>query len=183
MFGAFLWDLAADAPKIDLSSPETGKLLRDSDAAVAYRAAWGLVLQGEAAIAWLKSRLLTAPSPEAVAKAFAGLDDDDIRAREAAFQDLLRFGPVVESELRAKLLAKPPEQLRRPMEDLLRRIEGPVAGSPYLVERSRSLFVLETVGGAAAAQLLEEISKNGKSPWERTEAAASLRRMNERVRR
>jgi len=176
-----VWDLAALATAD--AAPDAAKAFRDTDATIAYRAAWGLVGQGDAAVTTLKSRLLTPPTPEAVAKAFTRLDDDDIRVRETAFQELLGYGPAVEADLRAKLLANPPEALRRPLEDLQRRLAGPVAGSPYLLERTRTLFVLETIGSASAIEVLGELFRSGKSSFERTEAAAALQRLRSRPKR
>lgn len=170
-----IWDLSALATAAKV--PDAAKALRDVDATAAYRASWGLVLQGDAGVAWLKPRLLTPPAPEAVAKAFTALDDDDIRVREAALQELLGYGPAIAAEVQSKLLASPPEQIKRPLEEIKRRLDGPVAGSPYLMERTRSIFVLETIGTAAAISVLEELSRGGKSGLERTEAAAALKRL------
>jgi len=170
-----IFDLAALATVEKV--PDAAKALCDANATAAYRASWGLVLQGDAGVAWLKPRLLTPPAPAAVAKAFAGLDEDDIRVRESAFQELLGYGPAIQTDVLTKLQGNPPEQLKRPLEDLQRRLEGPVAGSPYLLERTRSIFVLETIGSAAAVAVLEELSRSGKSGLERTESAAALKRL------
>jgi hypothetical protein len=45
------------------------------------------------------------------------------------------------------------------------------------MERTRSIFVLETIGSAAAAAVLEELSRSGKSALERTESGAALKRL------
>jgi hypothetical protein len=114
-----------------------------------------------------------------VAQLFLDLNSDDFERREKATNELDALKETAEPALRRALESSPDAEVRQRAEALLKKLEG----EPRTRERvrlSRSLEVLERIGGTASKRLLKSLSEGATDAWLSEEATASLERMARR---
>ncbi len=163
-----LWDVSdllkkAQPKPSRLSSTELDALwtdLADEDAAKAYRAIQTLIQAGEQARRFLSDHLKPARSadPKHLARLIADLDSKEFAVREKAGAELRKFEEFAEPALRRTLQGQPSLELRRRVESLLQRLEGPVTSAETL-RGLRAVEVLEHLGSSEARQALERLAE------------------------
>lgn len=152
--------------------------LAGADAARAYRSIWALALRPVQAVALLKERLhpATAPSPQRIARLLTDLDDDNYDVRQAAMAELQRASDLVRPALERTRKSRPPLEVRRRVEQLLKRLDNPFL-SPQRLRMIRALEVLENAGTPEARRLLERFARGAPESRLAREARASLERL------
>jgi HEAT repeat protein len=125
-----LWDLtlkasrSADKPR---SPAQLWEDLAGPDAAVAYRAVWGLASEPGRGVPLLREKLrpVLAWTPARIEKLVADLDDEEFAVRSKAAEALEELGDRAESALRKVLRDPPSAEVRRQAERLLAALEAP----------------------------------------------------------
>jgi hypothetical protein len=153
--------------------------LAGSDARKSYRASWALTLAPAQTVPFLKKHLRPAPKkPDQagiVTRLIQDLEDDRFAVRENAMRKLEALGKDAQSALRTALKNTPSLELRRRVEALLKKLDGPEP--PLDLPSERALEVLEHIGNGEARQLLEVLAAgNPNAPLTR-EAKAALERL------
>jgi WD40 repeat protein len=167
----------------DLTSGKGNALwkdLADTNAARAYRAEQILFGAGERTVQLIKERLRPAASVDSkqVDRLLADLDSEEFAAREKAARELEAMGDGAEPALRKVLASNPSAEVRRRVEDLLRRLD--LARSPESLRGVRAVEVLEHVGTASAIKVLEELGKGAADTSLTREARLALQRLTRR---
>jgi hypothetical protein len=149
------------------------------DAPPAFRARWALTSSADETISLLKERLRPASEvdPRRLRRLLADLDSNTFAVREKAEAALAELGDLAEPALRQALGDKPTLELRRRVEKLLERLQGPVT-RPEVLRGLRAVAVLEGIGTPAARRLLEELAAGAPGARLTREAKASLRRLD-----
>ena len=112
-------------------------------------------------------------------KLIAQLDNSLFEVREKASQEL-ENEHVAELSLRKALSAQQPSlEVRRRLERLVEKLEGPVT-SPETLRALRALEVLEHIGTAEARQVLAGLAQGAPAAHLTEEAKASLDRLGKR---
>jgi hypothetical protein len=108
----------------------------------------------------------------------ADLDSDRYATRERASAALESLSDAVEPQLRQALSGKPSLEARRRIERLLKQIrrERLSPSSPHRRAVS-AIEVLETIGDAAARQVLAALARGAPTAWLTIEAEAALERV------
>jgi hypothetical protein len=148
------------------------------DASEAYRAVRTLTGAGEQAASFLADRLQ--PTPAADAEEITRLIDDlgsgRFSVRAKAEGELEKLEELAEAALRRALGEKPRSlELRRRVERLLQRLEGPIASGGRL-RLLRAVEVLEHIG-TPGVQPLRGLSAGAPEAWLTREARAALGRL------
>jgi Tol biopolymer transport system component len=168
-----------------LSPEELGRLWDDlagEDAPKAYRAIWRLVSHPEQALPLLQKNLRPAPAPDAqrIVQLIAGLDSAKFEEREKANRDLAELADLAGPAVREALAKKPSAEARRRLEELARRLDGPVTSASKL-QSLRAIEVLEHIGGAEACKILKNrLTSGAPGALETEEAQAALKRLEGR---
>jgi RNA polymerase sigma factor (sigma-70 family) len=181
-----VWDLTGRlhdgklAPST-LSAPEIEvcwKLLAGRDADKAYRAVWDLTVAGADAIAFIKRHVspVPHPDPKRITKLVGDLGHEEFAVRQSATTELKKLDVPAEGELRKRLQANPPLELRRRIEALLKGIENPVPAAETL-RAIRALAVLEHVASPVARQHLQVLADGAPAARVTREARAALDRL------
>jgi HEAT repeat protein len=177
-----IWALSnhPNGPPFSLSDEELTVLwnnLAGDDARKAHQAIWKLQTDSMSTVPFLRIHLTptAVPNPKQVARLIADLDSDEFALRESATAELGKFGSTVETSLRNKLAEKPSPELRRRIEQLLRRKEDLSAES---LRALRAVEVLEHIGTSEAKRVLQTLAKGATGSRLTTEAQASFDRLN-----
>lgn len=181
---ALIWDIAdllrsARGAEIDITAAELQSLWTDlaaTDAVKGYQAIGRLIRSGKQVIPWLRKQLPPVPAVDAarIKSLIAELEDDRFEIRERASKKLVSLGELATPALRKALEGKPALELRRRAEILLRQAEEL---SPMKLRISRSVEVIESIGGSEAEALLAKWAKGSPGAALSREAEASLRRL------
>jgi hypothetical protein len=153
--------------------------LKGSDAGKSHQAIWDMTRTPAQTVPFLKEHLRpTKSQPEdarVIDQLIQDLSDDRFAVRENATRKLEIMGKDAESKLRDAMKNKASLELRRRVEELLKKLDGP--DPPLKLQSERALEVLEHIGNKEARQLLESLA-GGKphAPLTR-EAKASLERL------
>jgi RNA polymerase sigma factor (sigma-70 family) len=152
----------------DLAAPEASR---------AYRALRELTSVPDEAVRLLAGELRPVPLPDAgrVKKLLHDLDDDEFAVRQRAAHDLAELGEAVAGDLRATLAGSPSAEVRRQVEDLLRKCESDADGPTP--ERVRKVALLEYVGTPDSRKLLEALAAGAPEARLTQEARAALGRL------
>jgi WD40 repeat protein len=183
-----IWDVAEAGKKARLARPTVKaeqlmalwKELGDADASKAHKAIESLVALGKPAVAFLSERLQGGSKAdlEKVTRLIRQLDDTDFSIREKAHQELEALGEVAVPALRKALENGSSAEVRNRAERLLEaRKQDPEAAR---LRTSRILEVLERDGTAEARALLKTLAGGKPETWVTQEAAAALRRLEQR---
>lgn len=168
-----------DAPK-DLD--KLWEQLASDDAAEAFRAMAALAKSPKEAVAFLKDRLkpIPPPDPKVIDKLITDLNSPQYNTRQKATAELEKLADLAGPAIRDQLKGKPSLEMRKRLEALIDKLDGPVT-LPELLHGLRTVEVLELIGTAEARALLEPLAKG--APGHRlTEAAQdSIRRLDKRL--
>ena len=96
--------------------------------------------------------------PKHIADLVAGLNSAEYAVRRQATLDLEKLADVAVPALRAQLAERPPLEMRKRIELLLDKINGPLT-NPELVRSLRAIEVLEAIGNPASEAALEVLAK------------------------
>ncbi len=152
--------------------------LADADAGKAWRAGWRLAADPAASVPFLQKHLRPAEvDADWIAKLLAALDGDDFEGREKASRELTNLGDLAGPAVRQALAGKPSPEARRRLEELARKLDGPVEDAEE-ARAVRCVEVLEHIGSADARKLLEELSHGAAGARWTREATAALERLN-----
>jgi WD40 repeat protein len=160
---------------------ELWKELAAADAARAHRAVWALAAAPARSVPYLGARLRPVPDVDGkrLARLVAELNHGRYAVRQQAVRDLEALGDVAEVALRAALEDGPTLELRRRVEPLLEKLEGPVT-APELLRALRAVEALERAGTAEARAVLARLA-GGAPPARLTrEAQDALKRLEQR---
>jgi hypothetical protein len=126
------------------------------------------------AVALLARHLRRVPrvDPQRLAEALANLDNNDFKVRNQAANDLEAMGEGAAPALRQALANNPTVEVRRRLEQLLRRFEGVEAW-----RTGRALEVLEQIGAGAARRLLADLAQGSSQASLTLQAQAALERL------
>jgi WD40 repeat protein len=157
--------------------------LAHPDAAKGYQAISLLAAQPAEATALLKAHLRPFPpvAPKHVERLLADLGDKRYVVRERAGLELEKLGDVAWPGVRRLLKTGPPLEVRRRVERILEKLEGPVT-SPELIRTLRAIEALERIGSADARQVLQALARGAAGHRITTEAQAALHRLTRRTR-
>jgi hypothetical protein len=118
----------------------------------------------------------------------AALDSDQFSVREKAQRELEILGKMAEPALRRALAGGASPEVRRRVEGLLEKLQGPVRNGDIL-QRCRALEILEQIGVStpgpdaprlAALDLLKKLAGGAPEARFTQEAKASLERLAKR---
>src|SRR5262249_27696236 len=187
---ALVWDLtkklpaAEKAPARALTKAQLQKhwdTLGKADAINAYQAINTMVRHPKETVAFLKEQLqpVTAEDVKKLKQLVNDLDSNKFKVREKATEELEKLGESVEPLRTHALTLKPTLEMRKRLEKLLDRMNGPVTSAARL-RVLRAVEVLEHVGNQEAQQLLESYSKGAAGIELTLEATAALERLGKR---
>ncbi len=155
--------------------------LAGDDAAAAYQAIWVMAAARDHAVAFLKGRLpdLARPDPGRMNKLIADLGSEQPAVREAAAKELEQLGELAAPALRQTLAGNPSAELRKQIEALLAK--PPLVRSPELLQKLRSIQVLEHFGSDEAREVLGQLAAGTPGARDTNDAKAALQRLNKRM--
>lgn len=168
-------------PDLTLTSQQLKNLwddLASEDASRAWRAVCILTKAPKQTVSWLKEHVkpLSGAELDRIANLIADLDSDQFAVREQAARELEKFGEWAQPALRKALEKHPGLEVRRQLEQLLEKLEGPVRAAGMMREL-RSLEVLEHIATPEARQVLEKLAGGSAEARLTQEAKASLARL------
>lgn len=151
-----------------------------ADADHAYKAIADLVLAGDAAVAFLKTRLSAASLPDAqvtrrATRLVGDLNSDAFSVREKAAAELEKIGNAAIPALRKALAERPSLEARRRVERILAGVEGKEA--LVHLPKSRVVEALELIATPAARDLLQALSQGDPAARLTQEARAAQHRL------
>jgi hypothetical protein len=182
-----IWDLfrpfddeRAIAQRPQHTDAEYWKDLANDDAAQAYRAMCGLA-NSKSSAPFLRQHLQPTPSadPKRLTQLIADLDSDQFAVRKKAGEELEKLEELAKPAMEKALSGQPRLELRRRLEQLLDRLEGPIT-SPEQLRVLRAIEVLEHIGSAEARGVLENLAGGAPEARVTQEAKASLGRLTKR---
>jgi RNA polymerase sigma factor (sigma-70 family) len=152
--------------------------LAADDAQAAHRAIWTLAAAPGQALSLLKEKLhaiQTGISPR-INELIEALDSNQFAIREKVTGELEELGDSAEPALQKTLAGNPPLEVRRRVEQLLRKLES----SPQFLQKLRAVEVLEHIATPEARELLRSLAKGAPEARVTQEAKASLERLAKR---
>jgi hypothetical protein len=156
--------------------------LASDDAALAFKAMGRMAGAAAETTAFLKSRLkpVDPADPKVLQKLLEDLNSDQYTIRQKASLQLEKLADLAGPALRDKLDAKPSLEMRKRIEALIDKLDGPVT-LPDLLRSLRAVELLELIGTPQSRQVLEPLAKG--APGHRiTEAAqGAIARLDKRL--
>jgi RNA polymerase sigma factor (sigma-70 family) len=183
-----VWAVRPDIPakeSADLPPTERERLwttLADADASRAWRAMEQLRTHPRSAVSLLGDRLreTTRPDGERIAWLIRDLDSERFEVRAQAEAELEKLEELAEAPLRQFLHKESASlEVRRRIEGLLKRLEGPVT-SPETLRRLRAVELLEHIGSGDARRVLQTLAGGAPEGRLTREAKAALARLPKR---
>ncbi len=175
------------APQLDKQPPapkdfdKLWDLLASDDAMEAFKAMGTLARTPKESVAYLKDKLKPVPAadPKVLEQLIADLNSPTYATRQKATAELEKLADLAGQVLRDQLKGKPSLEMRKRIEALLDKLDGPVT-QPDLLRSLRTVELLELIGTPEARAVLEPITKG--APGHRlTEAAQdSVKRLEKR---
>jgi WD40 repeat protein len=152
--------------------------LAAADAETAYRALQEMVATPQQTIELLRKHLRPAPPVDAnqLTRALTEVGDERFPARQKASAELEKLGDLAEPALQRALDGTPALELRRRVEQILAKINAPIADADTL-RKLRAVELLERLGTRQACQLLTELTRGAAEARITREAQASLQRL------
>jgi len=182
-----LWDIADRQPGKDQGMPplDSDRItscwndLAGENAAKAYQAIWTLVSVPQQTVPFLKEHLRPAPvvDQKRMDRLVADLDSNDFSARKYAVEELEKLQDLAGPFLRQQLKKQLSLEVRRRLEQLLEKIDGPVT-APEQLRGLRAIEVLEHIGTPDAREFLQTLAKGTGEARLTQEAKASLGRLS-----
>jgi hypothetical protein len=179
-----MWDLAQETwPKTliakDLGGKELDTLWADlaSDARKAHRAIHVLAASPAQAVPFLKEHLQPAAEVETkrLAKLLSDLDDEAFAVRQDAAKELTQLSEQIEPALRRVLQGKPPLEVRKRIEVILK--EARPVPSRATLRTLRAVRVLERIDTPETRCVLRKLAGGVAGAPETREAKAALERL------
>jgi hypothetical protein len=172
---------AATKPARKLGRAKLAKCWDDlggADAARAYQAMAQLARHPGQAEGLLKAKLTANPGVKArrLGRLIADLDARNFKVRDKASKELATLGRLAEGALTRALDGDPSAELRRRLQDLLKKLEGK-AEDPDQPRLLRAIEVLERLKSREACRLLVQLWKEATAAQVVREAKASLDRL------
>jgi RNA polymerase sigma factor (sigma-70 family) len=155
--------------------------LGDADAGKAYRALGVLIANPQFAVPLVRERLrpVLAEDASEIRRLVADLDGDRFAVRQNSEQVLAKLGAKAEGALRQALKHNPPLQVRKSVEALLDKLDGPT-NDPGRLRELRAVEVLEHIDTAEARTMLASLTRGAPEARLTQEAKASLERLARR---
>lgn len=187
---ALIWDVTRIvAPVPPARALKAGDLetwwqaLAEADAALAYAAMADFATVPDDAVSWIKERVQPAAALDLkrVEEWIAQLDAAQFRVRATAFAELSRLGEPVVPAIDKALLANPPLEARRRLQELHDKLTGTVLQGERLRDY-RAVEILERLGTPESRQALEALAKGATGTLITTSAQAALARVRLRTR-
>ncbi len=183
---ALIWDLKAlpasgEKASKPVSLASGWEALGRADAVRAARARAVFEDRPEEALSFLKERLEPARplDSDRLSRLLRDLDSTNFQTRQKTIRELEALGPQVEMVLR-ETAAKPPNlEMRKRLDGLLQKIDGPLT-HPETLRAVRAVEILESIGSPAARGLLESLSRGDDAARLTREARAALERLRNR---
>jgi RNA polymerase sigma factor (sigma-70 family) len=185
---ALVWDVRSaglDGRRrpLTLSPAEANRLWNDlasTDASRAYRAQCVLGAAPQVAVELLGQRLrrAVAPAPERIAQLLRDLDSDRFAVRREAAAELAKLGDRAGPALRRAHKEASSLEVRRRLDLLLARLDGPVT-FPEELRALRAVELLEFAGGAAE-KVLRDLARGIPEARLTQEAVLALKRLGAR---
>src|SRR5207249_10739415 len=125
-------------------------------------------------------RLATSPDKEQLARWIVDLDSAVFADRAKATRELERQAELAEPLLRKALAGDPSPEVRRRIEALLGKLQGPVT-SAEMLRSIRAIEVLEHIATPEARELLRKLAVGTPDARLTREAKAALERLVERA--
>ncbi len=181
---SFLWELR---PGTVRQTPEQQwNALASDNASLAFRTVWALSDDHRGAVFMLRSKVVPVASPDMnrIRKLIADLDGAVFRVRDAAHQELSKYGDVAAHALKDALKKSPVLETQRRVEKLLSQLERDP--SPAEVREIRAIQSLELAGTPEAQALLHHwaggapgarLTENARSALGRVERRAKAQAM------
>lgn len=147
----------------------------------AYQALGTLAADPKQTVTFLKEHLqpVTPVDARQIEKLLVDLDSDQFAVRQKATDELSRLGDRVEPHLRKALQGKPTLEVRRRLDDLLRKQEEqPPPGD--VARDLRAVALLEHLGTPEARQVLQRMAQGAPGVRRTREAVEALERLAER---
>jgi RNA polymerase sigma factor (sigma-70 family) len=168
-------------PHVTLSSQRLKDLWGDlagDDAPRAWQAVCTLAASPQQTLPWMQAHLtpLSAADAKAIALLLADLDSDQFATRQRAARELENLGELAKPALRKVLDGQPSAEVRRQVQRLLGKLDGPVRAAEVL-RGLRAIEVLEQIGTAEARRLLERLARAAPGGRIEKEAKAALERL------
>jgi len=153
-------------------------VLRDRDAAKAYRGMWELVAAGDKSVAFLREQLRPVPTADArqIARWIGELDHAHYQTREKATTALTQVADQAESALRVALVRTTSAEVRQRIRRVLDTVSD-AEPSPDRLRDLRGIEVLQRIGSPAARELLAALSRGAPDAVLTREATGSLKRI------
>jgi RNA polymerase sigma factor (sigma-70 family) len=180
-----VWDISARAlpagpAAVELGTKELDSLWTDlasDDSSKAFAAICKLA-QSPVSVANLRMRIepAEAANEKQITRWIADLDSAIFADRDKAMRELERQAELAEPPLRKTLAGDPSPEVRRRIETLLSKLQGPVTSAQTL-RCIRAVAVLEYVGSAEAVQLLRKLATGAPDARLTREAKAALERL------
>jgi hypothetical protein len=118
------------------------------------------------------------PDPRELGQRISALDHGRFAVREQAVKELEEIGDVAMPALRKALVDNPTLEVRKRVDQLLRKLEGPATGR--VLRGIRAVGILEYVGSAEAKEVLESLAKGAPRSRITQEARDALKRFIDR---
>jgi dipeptidyl aminopeptidase/acylaminoacyl peptidase len=176
-----VWDLGGreDLPKGSPSAKEMEGLWEalGQDATKAYLASRRLVAAPQKTVVLLQERVWHTPlvDHDKLTRLINDLDSNDFQVREKASVELAELTELAEPDLQKVLKGKPSLEMRRRIEDLLKKLQDTPSSSRLRV--SRSIRILELINTSEAKQLLQSFAERGSETQLTKEAKLALARL------
>jgi len=188
LFASALTCLPVTSGQGPASKPDAKQLeklwdeLASDDAAKAFKAMGQMAGVPAETTALLKSKLkqVEPADPKMLQKLLEDLNSDQYNIRQKASVQLEKMADLAGNALREKLESKPSLEMRKRIEALIDKLDGPVT-LPELLRSLRAVELLELIGTPEARQVLEPLAK-GAAGHRFTEAAqGAVTRLDKRL--
>jgi WD40 repeat protein len=175
-----LWSVLDSAPRKQRLENLWDDLLSE-DTPLAWQAVCTMIQAPESAIPWLKDHLKrqSVTAHDRIAQLIADLDSDQFSVRRQSALDLEKLADLARPALLEAVRKRPSLEVRRQVEQLLEKLEGPVRAGEA-VRELRSLEVPERIGTLQARQVLESLAGGPLEDRLTQGAKASLERLARR---
>jgi hypothetical protein len=152
--------------------------LADADAEKAFKAMGKLIGAPAKATPYIKTHLKPVPSvdPQHLQQLVEDLGDAKFPVRDKATAELEKLAHLARPALEKRLAAKPTLEVRKRIEGLLAKLDGPVT-RPDELRGLRAVEVLERIGSPEAKQVLEVIAAGAPGALVTEDARAAVGRL------
>jgi WD40 repeat protein len=168
-----------EAAKTPVKVDDLWAAMAGKDAAAAYKARWELTAIPEQAVPYLRQRLKPVAPPDAdvFARHLADLGSEQFKVRDKATVELAKLEDAAAGMLRKALDPKQTLEVRRRIEELVRRLED-LTLQPETLRALRAVAVLENIGTEPARGVLRDLAGGAEGARVTEAARAALQRLN-----